>query len=282
MINFDKITMKNTIYLICFLLPSFIGCKEEIKIDPTSYNWENCQNYIEYTEEEYTTVFYLPNEENLTVGERALKTPKKDSFEISICHLGNGAYVKNVSSFIPIEINNSKSTLGRMPVLAWRSITQDGITQTYDENNNLINSAPSNTISLFGLETLEIFTEGDLMPTDMFNSLISELTTHLGIVQSNNISKFRVDVSNSEKIETHINNKLQRTISQMRYDNNGNLLDMTRYYYDVFRGNQIETNLNSDLTGCKIKLRYKVFEVYTPSPYSDKTIVISKKSVVKY
>jgi hypothetical protein len=225
----------------------------------------SCQGQLSFDQHVVSRVNYLPNNDNLQQAEKAIMIPQHDLYTIKICNKGNGIYFSEINCTPDVgQPAINQAALGVRPTLTWKSITENGTTKLYNADNELLSTSSASQILAESLAKMEKFNKTEMISDENFLLILNEMKKSFIISNlPNGDFKLHQQSSDGSRTEMIISKVLQREISFEVFDASNNHLTSRDYYYDVLAGGIVV------LTG-------ELFETYTKSPMSDKTMVISE------
>ncbi len=233
----------------------------------------NCITTISYDEKITKYVSFLPNNDNLTVEEKAMTLPSYEYLEYNICKKGNGELSGEILC-IPekaVHLALKEHTLGDKDHIKWRSEFNNGSVIVYDEDNKVIESQPTNITSL-NAEGIEKFSKMDLLSKDQYKIVMDEMKKNLPIVELSS-GDYLLKINNPDGTRTEViySSIFQREAIFTHFDGNNDIVYRRFYNYSVEKDPDISIASNGTL-----KFHSEYFQVFKKSPFSNKTIVVNK------
>ncbi len=230
-------------------------------------NDDECKNEclvnISYTVDVTQFTTFLPDDQNLTIEESALVILSNEKIEVTFCRSTDSTYngvIKNILNTSQ-EAEFVANTIGKPRNFIWEC--------TFDEKKinipeaGLRGSTRVEEISAEVLDNLINFNQSELVSSSDFSKMIQDLKNDFTVeVQADgNFLLSATDVDGST-FETIISKSLQREISQTVFNAQGEMESLHTWFYNK--------------NGASISLQSEMIQLFTPSPDSDKTIVVNR------
>jgi hypothetical protein len=255
--------IKNNI-LTCLVLVFSLGACHDKDDD-------GCENRVSFDLDVKEYVSYLPDNTNLTIAEKALTVPFFQYYAFDFCKTSNENSKGSITNLIDKtpSVDIPQDAIGIEKNIQWKAEFSNGNVKIFKNETDLVDELDVQKISERLLSCLNMFNSQPLMSSGDFENFINKAESEFTITTLAN-GDFKLSkelILQGERSETIMSKEFQREIAHAIYGPQNVLKSLHTWFYKI--------------NGSSVSLESEMIQTFTPSPDSDKTIVVNRFSKYK-
>lgn len=236
---------------------SFVACQDK--------DADGCENRVKFDTEIKEYVSYLPDNIGLTATEQALTVPSFQYYSFDFCKTSNKNSKGSITNFVentPL-LDFPEDALGIEKNIKWKAEFSNSNLTISKNENDIVDALEVQKINEKMLSCLTMFNAQPLIQNADFENFIKNAKNEFEISKlANGDFKLIKYLSDGGRSETILSIEFQREVANALYDSQNELLSLHTWYYQK--------------NGAAVTLLSEMFQSFTLSPDSKKTIVVNR------
>ena len=249
--------IKNNILTSLILVFCLSACHDKVE--------DGCENRVNFDLEIKEYVSYLPENTNLTVSEKAVTVPFFQYFGFDFCKTSGKDSKGSITNYVDKtpSLGIPEDALGIEKNIKWKAEFSNGNLKIFKNETDFVDDLEVQKISEKILSCVDMFNSQPLMSKDDFEKFIKNAKSEFTItILANGDFKLSKELIQGGRSETVMSKEFQREIAHAIYGPLNELKSIHTWFYKM--------------NGSTVSLQSEMIQMFTPSPDSDKTIVVNR------